>query len=134
MEMVSAGKSGFRPGVVAIEYIDCGEISVCFRGGGRGGGETCNNHEINCAPGHPPPCRDGYADGLVERFAKRFVGGEGLEEVGEEAEEAVLGCASEWVKQGEWVGDGGTYRDHLSIPSMLQKPLFLWIFGSSVSS
>lgn len=38
MEMVSAGKSGFRPGVVAIEYIDCGEISVCSgRGKGRRG-------------------------------------------------------------------------------------------------
>lgn len=53
---------------------------------------TCNNHEINCTPHHPPPRGDSYADGLVERFTKRFVGGEGLEEVGEEAEEAVLGC------------------------------------------
>lgn len=30
MEMVSAGKRGFRPGVVAILYIDCR---------GRGGGQ-----------------------------------------------------------------------------------------------
>lgn len=68
-----------------------GEVSACAAVGRRGRG-TCNNHEINCTPHHPPPRGDSYADGLVERFTKRFVGGEGLEEVGEEAEEAVLGC------------------------------------------
>lgn len=66
MEMVSVGKSGFRFGVVVIEYIDCGEISVCFWGGGRGGGEICNNYEINCVFGYFLFCRDGYVDGLVE--------------------------------------------------------------------
>lgn len=40
MEMVSAGKRGFRPGVVAILYIDCrgGEVSACAAVGRRGGG------------------------------------------------------------------------------------------------
>lgn len=91
MEMVSAGKRGFRPGVVAILYIDCrGGVSAAQQL--EEGERTCNNHEINCTPHHPPPRGDSYADGLVERFTKRFVGGEGLEEVGEEAEEAVLGC------------------------------------------
>lgn len=94
MEMVSAGKRGFRPGVVAILYIDCRGRGGGQRGAavGRRGRGTCNNHEINCTPHHPPPRGDSYPDGLVERFTKRFVGGEGLEEVGEEAEEAVLGC------------------------------------------
>lgn len=80
-----------------------GWLLYCISTAGRGGGQrvrgswkkgrgTCNNHEINCTPHHRPPRGDSYADGLVERFTKRFVGGEGLEEVGEEAEEAVLGC------------------------------------------
>lgn len=124
MEMVSAGKRGFRPGVVAILYIDCRGRGGGQRGAavGRRGRGTCNNHEINCTPHHPPPRGDSYADGLVERFTKRFVGGEGLEEVGEEAEEAVLGCVrvcvNKWAKRGRG-GEGKTYRDHPSAPSML---------------
>ena len=77
--------------------------------------ETHHNHEVGKTASDGPSGGNSQPKGLVEGTSECLVGGEGLKEVRQEPQEAMVGCISVlgwaglgWAKRDTWA----TYMDH----------------------